>query len=75
MIITITQENAEILRRRSFATIQKLHLEITRHRQQFPNDLQDTTYLDYLQSQTNKELEIFNVLQNALRKLEGETAP
>lgn len=72
MMLELSKLQIEILRRRSWVQLQKLSMEIARHKQQFPNGLEDPEYLEQTQQAIDLELELFNTWQNALKPLAKE---
>jgi hypothetical protein len=67
IVLILTKEQGEKIRRSTFTQMQKLQLEIQRHCTQFPNELEDTEYTGMLADKLNHEMEIYHAINDALK--------
>lgn len=67
IVLILTKEQGEKIRRSTFTQMQKLQLEIQRHCNHFPNELEDTEYTSMLADKLNQEMEIYHAINDALK--------
>ena len=67
VLLQLSKETVDDLRRNTFIEMQKIGLELQRHRAQCPADMEDKDYTALLNSRYTAKYEIFEACCNGLR--------
>ena len=66
MLLALSKENIEYLRRTNFVEFQKIRLELERHKAPNPGEMEDKDYTTMLANRLNNNWEILEACNNAL---------